>query len=301
MRMLTASTVARASVRVNVVFALDRTARVRDDHRAPMRTTLPCLALPLLLAACGGDAPSRSAQAAPAEAKASGDAKTSDAAEAPDAARASDAAKASGTKIPEPHATAGTARTWTFDDAIVGQTPAGFRLTEAGGTGTPATWAVVADPSAPSQPHAFGITLSRNTKKTYNLAIVEGTRYADVDLQVMVKASTGVLNQGGGPIWRVKDERNYYVARWDPVEDNVNLYLVQAGVRTALATVSLELDTESWHALRVVAEGSHIELFVDDQPVLAAEDTALPEAGMIGLWTKSDAATLFDDLSVAAP
>jgi hypothetical protein len=251
---------------------------------APCSLVLSSLALTaVLLAACGGEAPSRSAQAAPVEAEASADAK-------------SPAAKA-----PEPEATPGKARTWTFDDAVVGQAPAGFRLTEAGGTGTPATWAVVAEPSAPTQPHAFGVTESKNTKKTYNLAIIEGTSYADLDLQVMVKANTGVLNQGGGPIWRVKDDDSYYLARWDPLEGNAYIYVVQGGVRTALAKVDLALDIESWHALRVVADGPRIELFIDDKPVLTAEDTTFPEAGMIGLWTKADATTLFDDLSVAAP
>lgn len=236
-----------------------------------MRTAMLPLVSSLLLAPACGEAPRRPAQDSAANA------------------------------APAPDTATGRARTWTFDDAVVGQVPAGFRLTEAGGTGTPATWAIVADPSAPTQPHAFGITESKNTKKTYNLALVEGTRWGDVDLQVMVKAGTGTLNQGGGPIWRVKDASNYYIARWDPLEDNVYLYVVQGGARTALAKLDLELDAEVWHALRVVAEGPRIQLFIDDEPVLAAQDSTLAEPGMIGLWTKSDAATLFDDLSVAAP
>lgn len=262
-----------------------------------MRNALPPLALSsLLLVACGGDTPkaadakaadAKKADAKPGEAK-PGDAKAPVDAE-PDTNAAGDAKAA------------GSARTWTFDADAVGKVPAGIRLTEAGGTGTPATWAVVAEPAAPSQPHAFGITESKNTKKTYNLALVEGTSYGDVDLQVSVKAGTGVLNQGGGIIWRVKDVDNYYIARWDPIEDNAYLYIVQGGVRTALAKLDLELDTATWHTLRVVAEGSRIELFIDDEPKLTAENAELTEPGMIGLWTKSDAATLFDDLSVAAP
>jgi hypothetical protein len=254
-----------------------------DDDRPelPMRSAPTGIVLSsLLAAACGGDVP----PPAKASEVAAGDAKAGD-------------AKAE----PVPRAAAAQARTWTFDDAVAGQVPAGFRLAEAGGMGTPATWAVVADLSAPSQPHAFGITESKNTKKTYNLAIVESTRYGDVDLQVMVKAGTGQLNQGGGLLWRFRDVDTYYVARWDPLEDNAYIYVVQGGARTALAKLDIELDTESWHALRVVAEGSRIQLYIDDQPVLAAQNAELTEPGMIGLWTKSDAATLFDDLSVAAP
>jgi hypothetical protein len=247
-------------------------------RRPTLLLALSCAAL----TACGAEAPSRPARAAPAT-------------------RTSDAPADGTAPTPAPRAAAKNARTWTFDDALVGQVPAGFRLVEAGGAGTPATWAVVADPSAPTQPHAFGITESRNTKQTYNIALVEGTRYGDVDLQVMVKAGPGELNQGGGVVWRALDTESYYVARWDPLERNAYLYLVQGGARTALAKLDVELDPEAWHALRVVAEGARIELYIDDRPMLAAENAELTEPGMIGLWTKSDAATRFDDLSVAVP
>lgn len=251
----------------------------------------------LLLTACGGEAPKADTDTKKVDSK-------TPAAKIPADAKAAEA-KAAEAKPADARALAGDAkgpaRTWAFDEDAAGKVPAGIRPTEAGGTGTPATWAVVAEPTAPSQPNAFGITESKNTKKTYNLALVEGTSYGDVDLQVMVKAGTGVLNQGGGIIWRVKDTDNYYIARWDPIEDNAYLYIVQGGVRTALAKLDIELDTATWHSLRVVAEGSRIELYIDDEPKLTAENAELTEPGMIGLWTKSDAATLFDDLSVAVP
>ena len=76
---------------------------------------------------------------------------------------------------------------------------------------------------------------------------------------------------------------------------------MRSGVRTALGKVELEIDPDAWHSLRVVAEGSRMEMFIDDEPVLTVEDESIAEPGMIGLWTKADAATLFDDLSVVEP
>jgi len=283
-----------------------------------MRTALLSLALSTsLLTACGGEAPrtddakktdAKKTDAKKTDAKSTSDAKKTEDAKAEDA-KAEDAkladAKADDTKAgdaePKLEAPAGSARTWTFDEDPVDKPPAGIRLTEAGGTGTPATWAVVAEPTAPSQPNAFGVTESKNTKATYNIAIVEGTSHGDVDLQVSIKSRTGLLNQGGGVIWRFKDVDHYYIARWDPSEKNAYIYIVQGGVRTALAKLDIDLDVEAWHTLRVVAEGPRIELFIDDEPKLTAENAELKEPGMIGLWTKSDAASLFDDLSVAAP
>ena len=199
----------------------------------------------------------------------------------------------------EPEAT--SRRSWTFDDLQPGSIPAGVRLAETGAVGTPATWAVVEDPSAPSRPHAFGVVASANDKKTYNLALLEGVRDGDVDLQVSLRAVSGQLNQGGGLVWRAKGADDYYLARWDPLEDNVYIYVVQGGARTALAKADLELDHDAWHVLRVIARSSQIELFIDDTPVLSVEDSTFPLPGMVGLWTKSDAATRFDDLSVAEP
>ena len=250
------------------------------------RTSPASLGLLLLLSACG-DPPAKAAPTPETKTPAETEAKADPAPQAE--------------AEPEPGQTNAHARTWTFDDAVAGQIPAGFRITETGGAGTPATWEVVADPSAPTQPNAFGITKTDNGKGTFNLALVEGTRYGDVDISVMVKSGTGELDRGGGPVWRVQSESDYYIARWNPLENNARFYIVQGGVRTALAKVDLELDPEAWHSMRVVTEGPRMELFIDDQPVLTTNDSALAEPGMIGLWTKADAATLFDDLSVAEP
>lgn len=191
------------------------------------------------------------------------------------------------------------ARTWTFDEA--GPLPKGFSTAETASAGTPATWAIAQVGDAPSPPSVFGVVQTNNPKTAYNLAIVDDVSMADVDISVMVKAGTGELDQGGGPIWRITDADNYYIARWNPLENNARFYVVQGGVRSALAKVELELPTEEWHSLRVVHEGTHMQLFIDDEPVLQAEDAAHAGPGKIGLWTKADAATMFDDLSVIAP
>lgn len=199
----------------------------------------------------------------------------------------------------KPPAPKADARTWTFDSD--GPIPAGFRVAETASVGTPATWATVKADDAPSPPTVFGVTESANAKTSYNLAIADGVSMTDVDITVMVKAVSGVKDQGGGPIWRVKDADNYYIARWNPLEKNVRFYVVQGGVRSALAAATVELPTDRYHSLRVIAEGTTMELLVNDEPVLRAEDSMHTGPGSVGLWTKADAATLFDDLSIASP
>lgn len=188
---------------------------------------------------------------------------------------------------------------WGFDDAEPGTIPAGLRLAETNGVGKPATWAVVDDPTAPSPPRAFGVTKATNDGQ-FNLAIVSaGPAYADVDIHVMLRAKNGERDQGGGLMYRVAGPDEYYVARWNPLENNARFYVVQDGVRSELAEVELQLDPEAWHAMRVLVEGRRMELLMDEQSVLTIEDEKLTKAGKIGLWTKTDAATLFDDLTVS--
>jgi hypothetical protein len=196
-------------------------------------------------------------------------------------------------------APAATARTWTFDDDTA--PTAGVTFTETAGQGTPAVWKVVARDDAPSPPNVLAIAETRNDKRTYNVALLDDTSYVDVDITVMVHAVTGALDQGGGPIWRVRDESNYYIARWNPLEKNLAFYVVLEGVRTTLLKAEADLDPAQWHELRIVHQGTRMQCFVDDEPMMNIEDASLRDAGKVGLWTKADAATLFDDLSVTVP
>lgn len=254
-----------------------------------MKIDAIALSFVVFLGACSSDAPKPATEpAAGAKADAKTDAKTD----------------AETEKKPAPEADtkpAAGARTWSFDDATPGTPAPGIRLGETASTGTPATWAVVAREDAPSPPHAFGITKSVNAGQTYNVALVEGTNVADVDLTVMVHAVEGKEDRGGGFAFRASDADNYYIARWNPIETNVAFYVVQKGVRKALGKVPVEADPAEWHELRLVVQGPRFQLFLDDEPVQQIEDTTITGPGMIGLWTKADAATLFDDLSLGEP
>lgn len=254
--------------------------------------TLGWAASLLLIAACAGgkDKPAANDESAAGKADAKTDAKTD--------AKGDANADANADAKAEPKAANG-ARTWTFDDG--GPLPKGFSTAETASAGTPAKWAIEEAKDAPSPPSVFGVVETKNPKTAFNLAIVDDVSMTDVDISVMVKAGTGELDQGGGPIWRITDADNYYIARWNPLENNARFYIVQGGVRSALAKVDIELPTEEWHSLRVVHEGTHMQLFIDDEPVLQAEDAVHAGPGKIGLWTKADAATMFDDLSVIAP
>jgi hypothetical protein len=180
-------------------------------------------------------------------------------------------------------------RKWTFDDEKPGSLAKGFK-------GEVGEWKVEADETAPSKPQAIAQS-AKSPTTTYNLALAEGSAPADLELSVKLKAVGGEIDRGGGAVWRAKDAKNYYIARYNPLEGNFRLYKVVEGKRTQLATAEVA-DTGGWRELRVVMAGERIECSLDGKKLLEAKDAALPAAGRVGLWTKADAATRFDDLEV---
>jgi hypothetical protein len=190
---------------------------------------------------------------------------------------------------------------WTFDETAPGGIPPGWFVDETNPTGTLAAWSITADAGAPSPPNVMALTASRNYDGTYNLAIAEESSWVNLDLTVMVKAVAGVEDQGGGPIWRCRDKGNYYICRINPLESNYRVYYVKSGRRRQLDSARVELEANRWYELRIVMNGSHIRCFLDGEPMLEVTDDTFGEPGMVGLWTKADAVTSFDNLMLRAP
>jgi hypothetical protein len=138
---------------------------------------------------------------------------------------------------------------------------------------------------------------ARNPDKVFNVALIRRPHARDLDLSVKLKAIAGKDDQGGGLIWRAKDKNNYYIARYNPLEDNFRVYKVDRGKRTMFKNADIP-HTPGWHTLRVTMRGTHIECFYDGKKYLECDDTTFPDTGMIGLWSKADAQSYFDDLSL---
>jgi len=160
------------------------------------------------------------------------------------------------------------------------------------------TWTVAADDTAPSKPNVLAQTAAGPSPQ-FNVALATGTKFKDFDLSVKLKAVSGKIDQGGGPVWRAKDARNYYLCRWNPLETNFRLYKVVDGKRTQLATADVKAEA-GWHTIRVFAEGNAVVCHFDGKEVVGAKDDTFKDAGRVGLWTKADAVTHFDDVSVTA-
>jgi hypothetical protein len=179
-------------------------------------------------------------------------------------------------------------RTWSFDDEATGQIARGF-------TNEVGQWSVVASDSGKALAQS-----AKNPNAVFNITLISDTSAKDVDLSVRMKAVAGETDQGGGLVWRARDARNYYLARYNPLEDNYRLYKVVDGKRTLIQNVDIT-HSEGWHTLRVTMTGDQITCFYDGKKSLEAKDSTFPGAGKIGLWSKADAQSQFDDLTLATP
>jgi hypothetical protein len=138
-------------------------------------------------------------------------------------------------------------------------------------------------------------------RRTYNLLWTNGIPFRDGTLTVRLRANEGVIDQGGGLIWRARDNDNYYIARYNPLETNLRVYHVKEGKRTQLQDApDIVVPAGEWATLSVTHIGDHIVVALDGVEKLNVHDNTFTEAGAIGFWTKADAATSFDDLTVEA-
>lgn len=190
-------------------------------------------------------------------------------------------------------AAAGKSRQWNFDGDAAGKAPAGF-------VQSVGRWRVVADKAAPSGGQVVE-QQAANPDEVFNVALAKDTSYTDVDISVRLRAVAGRIDQGGGVVWRARDAKNYYIARYNPLEDNFRVYYVKDGHRRMLKSVRLRIDHKAWHTLRVVMLKDHIACYLDGKKHLDAHDGTFKAQGRVGLWAKSDAKTRFDDLQVRIP
>jgi hypothetical protein len=187
----------------------------------------------------------------------------------------------------------------TFAKADLGKVPAGWMATRTG-EGKGSEWKVVADDSAPSKSGFALAQTSAGPSALFNLCVRDGDAPADLELFVKIKAIAGTLDQGGGLVWRYVDANNYYVARFNPLEDNFRVYKVVAGKRIQLGTKEDLKPAGPWVTVSIRMKGTEIECFLNGEKHLSVKDDTFAKPGKIGLWTKADAQSRFDQFTIRA-
>jgi len=183
------------------------------------------------------------------------------------------------------------AETVNFDTFKIGEPPPGWAATKTGAG--QAKWTVEKDDTAPSKPNV----LKQSGQATYPVCIKEDTNLKDGFVEVKFKAVSGKEDQAGGLIWRARDSNNYYVARANALEDNVTIYDTVNGRRTERKRTRVKVASNQWHTLRIDFQGTHFTVTFDGKKALEWDDQTFKDSGKVGVWTKADSVTLFDDFS----
>jgi hypothetical protein len=190
------------------------------------------------------------------------------------------------------------ARSWNFDSDKVGTAPAGFAF-EKSASGKAGRWIVKQESGAPSGKQVLAQTDADSSDDRFLMAVAQAPAARDVVVSVRCKPVAGKVDQACGLVFRYQDAKNYYVTRANALEGNVRLYTVKDGDREQFASWKGKVTAGAWHELKAEATGDHLRVFWDGQKILDEHDDTFKSAGKVGLWTKADSVTYFDDLSVA--
>jgi hypothetical protein len=184
---------------------------------------------------------------------------------------------------PPPSAALGA---WNFDADATGGVPAGAEPFSG-------NWVVRAEADAPSKPNAL---CQVGDAEFPALALGTGV-YGDLTVAMRFKPISGKVDQAAGIISRVQDRDNYYIIRANVLETNVNLYKYAGGRRSGIKDGGAKVANGQWQELRLEVSGDKLRGFLNGQLVVEATD-ATYKAGRVGLWTKADSVTCFDDVVV---
>jgi hypothetical protein len=196
-----------------------------------------------------------------------------------------------------------------FDKAIPGKFPVDWAIAMTH-AGTPPRWEIVRDESAPTPPNVLAQLSRDKTAGRFPLAIWKRVVLQDGELSVAFKTVDGSIDQAAGIVWRYQDPNNYYIVRANALENNVVLYKVENGVRASIPPKGLPsrsygvkhlIPSGRWNTLKVTFSGSKIIVFLNQERLFEAEDTTFQKLGKIGLWTKADSVTYFDDFTFSRP
>lgn len=196
----------------------------------------------------------------------------------------------------------GATRKVDFSDDPIGQPPKGFEFGHTAKAGAPGKWVIQAEGA-----NKYLVQMDPDsTRSRFPVAVLSDVSAADIDVAVRFKPVSGRIDQAAGLVWRYRDQDNYYIVRANALEDNVVLYKIENGRRIDLPVKGegrtygkkAEVPAGQWSTLRVVATGPLFEVHFNGTRLYDVEDRTFTVAGKVGVWTKADSVTQFDDLTV---
>ena len=185
-----------------------------------------------------------------------------------------------------------------FEDVTVGKLPKSWIVSSTNTNKNLATWGVEEEKGLSKGKKILSLQKINDSffifGNVFNLCYTKDVNLKNLEVSVLFRANSGKVDQGGGIMWRVLDRNNYYVARFNPLEDNFRFYSVIDGKRDELKSADVKL-SKGWHEMKIIQNGSHFQGYIDGKKLLDTKDNSIKHSGGVGVWTKADAATPFDN------
>ena len=166
------------------------------------------------------------------------------------------------------------------------------------GLGKESAWQIKSEPSALSGTKVLAQTSYDQIDNRFPILVYNDVTAKNVRVAVQFKTLSGKIDQAAGIIFRFQDPDHFYVVRANALEDTMQLYRVVEGMHHVVTSKNIHVESGKWHSLDVMIDDVHVTVFFDGQQLFDVRDETFPTAGKIGLLTKSDGVTLFDDLQV---
>ena len=181
-----------------------------------------------------------------------------------------------------------------FENETEGKLPSGF-VADATNKAKSIKWNVINDNG-----NKVVEQQALNSGSCYNLLVLDKFAYKDFSASVKIKAISGEEDQGGGLVWRYIDKNNYYVARYNPLENNFRFYRVVDSKREELKSADSDIKQGEWFTMTIEMKRNKVTCSLNGDKLIESTDDTFKSAGLIGFWTKADAVTYFDDLKINA-
>ena len=134
----------------------------------------------------------------------------------------------------------------------------------------------------------------------YPYAVAQGIEdFRDGEMSMRFQIIDGQLDQCAGILFNLKPNGDYLTVRFNGKEDNLVLWTFNKGKRSFVKRGSedMPLPLKQWESMRVVIKGTKLEGYLNGK-LLLEYTLAEPVSGKVGVWSKTDSVSYFDEFTV---
>lgn len=125
--------------------------------------------------------------------------------------------------------------------------------------------------------------------------------FRDGEISMRFRLLGGQLDQCAGILFNLKPNGDYLTVRFNGKEDNLVLWTFKNGKRSFVkkGVHDVPLKLGEWHRMKITTGGTQLRGYLDDE-LLLEYTLAEPVSGKVGVWSKTDSVSQYDDYTVTA-